>query len=179
MTGLIERTTSPCSVTSRRSTPCVAGWCGPKLSVSSSSWVSSAGCSPTTESVMLSSRRRYSDICPAVIVAALRRAGRTRLRCGSSRHPVRLAFVMSEDHRFAADGEVAPLRVALVVLGHQDAPQVGMAAKHDAEHVVDLALLVVGGRPAPAILAIGCDRIEHRLVGRYAQHDRHAIHAAH
>ena len=39
MIGLMSRTTSPSSVAIRRSTPCVAGWCGPMLSVSSS-WVS-------------------------------------------------------------------------------------------------------------------------------------------
>jgi hypothetical protein len=37
--------------------------------------------------------------------------------------------------------------MALVVLGHEDAPVVGMAVEDHAEHVVDLALLVVGGRP--------------------------------
>ena len=40
--GFMSRTTSPSSVHSSRSTPCVAGWCGPMLSVSSSSspsWV--------------------------------------------------------------------------------------------------------------------------------------------
>ena len=36
MTGLMSRTTSPSSVVSRRSTPWVAGWWGPMLSVSSS-----------------------------------------------------------------------------------------------------------------------------------------------
>ena len=37
MIGLMSRTTSPSSVVSRRSTPCVAGWCGPMLIVKSSS----------------------------------------------------------------------------------------------------------------------------------------------
>src|ERR1044072_7967221 len=36
MIGLRSRTISASSVTSRRSTPCVAGWCGPMLRVSSS-----------------------------------------------------------------------------------------------------------------------------------------------
>ena len=45
------------------------------------------------------------------------------------------------------DREVAALRVALVVLGHEDPAQVGVAVEDHAEHVVDLALLVVGGRP--------------------------------
>ncbi len=58
-----------------------------------------------------------------------------------------VVLVVREDHRFAADREVAPLRVALVVLGHQDPAQVRMSLEDDAEHVVHLALLVVGGRP--------------------------------
>ena len=37
MIGLQSRTTSPSSLTISRSTPCVAGWCGPMLTVSSSS----------------------------------------------------------------------------------------------------------------------------------------------
>ena len=36
MIGLMSRTTSPSSVVSSRSTPWVAGWCGPMLSVKSS-----------------------------------------------------------------------------------------------------------------------------------------------
>src|SRR5271166_7106150 len=56
-------------------------------------------------------------------------------------------LVAREDHRFAAEREVAPLRMALVVLGHQDPPQVRVPLEDDAEHVVNLALLVVGGRP--------------------------------
>src|SRR3954453_19341780 len=45
----------------------------------------------------------------------------------------------------AADREVAPLRPADVVLGHQDPGQSGMPAEDDPEEVVDLALLRVGG----------------------------------
>ena len=81
--------------------------------------------------VMLSS-------CLAVV------ASPARAHC---RVPRDLAFVVGEDHRLAADREVAALRVALVVLGHEDAAQVGMPVEHDAEHVVDLALLVVGAGP--------------------------------
>ena len=36
MIGVTERTTSPSRVRSSRSTPCVAGWCGPMLMVKSS-----------------------------------------------------------------------------------------------------------------------------------------------
>src|SRR6476661_2587598 len=54
-----------------------------------------------------------------------------------------LLLVEGEEHVLAAHREVAPLGMAHVVLGHEDAAQVGMAGEHDAEHVVDLALLVV------------------------------------
>ena len=54
MIGLMSRTTSPSSVAIRRSTPWVAGWCGPMLSVSSS-WVSPTG---SLEIVIDSSRLR-------------------------------------------------------------------------------------------------------------------------
>src|SRR5207247_9441195 len=48
----------------------------------------------------------------------------------------------------AAQREVFAQRVAFGVrLPHQDAPQVGMAAERDAEHVVDLALQPVGAPP--------------------------------
>src|SRR5215204_1072485 len=54
-----------------------------------------------------------------------------------------LVLVVGEEDRLAAHGEVASLRIALVVLGHQDAPQVGVALEDHAEEVEDLALLVV------------------------------------
>ena len=59
--------------------------------------------------------------------------------------PRDFALVAGEDHRLAAHREVAALRPADVVLGHQDPPQVGMAAEDDPEEVVDLALVELGG----------------------------------
>src|SRR5918994_4296329 len=114
MIGLTSRTTSPSSVVISRSTPCVAGWCGPKLMVSSSSWRSPS----TTASVP-----ETGSVIPARV----------------------LALVEGVEHGLAAHREVAPLREALVVLRHQDAARVGVAFEDHAEHVVDLALLVVGG----------------------------------
>ena len=49
MIGLMSRTTSPSSVVSSRSTPWVAGWCGPMLSVNSSSLRSTSIGSIVTE----------------------------------------------------------------------------------------------------------------------------------
>src|SRR5271155_3990473 len=130
MIGLTSRTISASSVTSRRRTPWVAGWCGPKLSVSSSSVSSlppSSGCS-SGESVIDCSRRRYSDSVGLSVVGliAVPRTQRSRYevsrdgtRTGSRARLQPFGLVVGEDHRFAPDREVAPLGVALVVLGHQ------------------------------------------------------------
>src|SRR6187399_1147171 len=62
------------------------------------------------------------------------------IRCPASLVPPRrLDLVVREQHRLAADGEIAALRPADVVLGHQDPPQIRVVAEDDAEEVVDLA----------------------------------------
>ena len=50
-------------------------------------------------------------------------------------------------HLGAAEGMVLAQGVALPGIGHEDAAQVGVAGEADAEHVVDLPLVPVGGRP--------------------------------
>src|SRR5215212_3530461 len=55
------------------------------------------------------------------------------------------ALVVGEGDRLAADREVAPLRPADVVVGHQDPGQVRVAAEDDPEEVEDFALLRLGG----------------------------------
>ena len=69
-------------------------------------------------------------------------------RCSSAITRTSRGFdlVVGEEDGLAADREVAALRPADVVLGHQDPPQVGVAAEDDPEEVVDLALLELGGR---------------------------------
>ena len=57
-----------------------------------------------------------------------------------------LVLVVGEDHRLAADREVAALRPADVDLRQQDPAQVRVAAEDDPEEVVDLALVELGGR---------------------------------
>src|SRR5688572_6148496 len=128
MIGSMSITCSPSSVSSSRSTPCVAGWCGPMLIVKSSDSGSSSvpvtGASMVPRSSVIdSSRLRYG---------LLRGDGVSLL---PARH---LVLVVGEQHRLAADREVAPLRMALVVLRHQDAAQVRVAVEDHAEHVVDL-----------------------------------------
>src|SRR5436309_12404797 len=93
------------------------------MSWSSLVWIRSPGCDAFSSSRWTSTSRLDSNsLIPA-------------------RH---LVLVEGEQDGLAAHREVAPLRVALVVLGHQDAAQVGVALEDDAGHVVDLALLEVG-----------------------------------
>src|SRR5918994_6731305 len=128
--GFTSRTISPSNVVSRRSTPCVAGWCGPMLMVSSSSCSSPIGCIVTERS-----RSRYGTLSGSVMLPRW------------SVIPAReLRLVEGVDDGLAAHREVAPLRVALVVLRHQDAAHVGVALEDHAEHVEHLALLEVGSR---------------------------------
>src|SRR5262245_61948606 len=80
-----------------------------------------------------------------------------------------LALVVGEGDRLAADREVAPLRPADVVLGQQDAGQVGVAAEGDPEEVVGLPLLEVRGREE---LDAGVD-LRQLAVAGVAQHGFH------
>src|SRR3954470_3689199 len=165
MTGFISRTYSPSSVHIRRRTPCVAGWCGPRLIVNSSfsgsscvpksgastspvAWMSSPGCE--TFSSGRSTETRSSSLIPA-------------------RH---LVLVEGEQDRLAPHREVAPLRPALVVLGHQDPPHVWMPFEDDAKHVEDFPLLEVRGW-------IEVDDRRHGLPVAHAQLHAQAVDALH
>src|SRR3954453_5072603 len=132
MIGLTSRTISPSSVVRRRSTPCVAGWCGPMLIVRSSSCSSPMGSMVTERS-----RSRYGTSSASVKLPGWRRSGIPAWE---------LRLVEGVDDRLAAEREVSPLRIALVVLRHEDAAHVRVTVEHHAEHVVDLALLEGGGR---------------------------------
>src|SRR5690242_11480424 len=109
----------------RRSTPCVDGWCGPKLTVS---------ISPPKAPVAVS-RVMVTPWAMVSVIAS---------RLGWRRLPRLVLF--RELHHLAADRIVPPQRVADPVVGHQDAGQVGVADELDAEHVERLALVPVGGR---------------------------------
>src|SRR4051794_2502195 len=116
MIGTTSFTISPSSVVSRRSTPWVAGWWGPMLIVKSSvcssisvPYTGSSGSPPRRAIVTDCSRSRYGVASGSCVRS-------------TSVIPARhLVLVVGEDHGLAADREVAPLGVALVVLGHQDA----------------------------------------------------------
>src|SRR4051812_12956930 len=106
----MSRTTSPSRVVISRSTPWVAGWCGPRLSVSSSSW---SGCSRCWSST-LDSISRY--VIPGIAVGA----GLWVTSLIALPPPRGLRLVVGEEDGLAAHREVTPLRMADVVLGHQD-----------------------------------------------------------
>src|ERR1700709_416736 len=118
MIGLTPRTSSPSSSTTSRSTPCVAGWCGPMLTVISSSVRSSLRSGVLNGSVLNPTS-----------------AGRSAIT----------ALVVGEGDGLAADREVAPLRPADVVVGQQDPGQVGVADEDDPQEVEGFARLEVGG----------------------------------
>src|SRR5215210_6985822 len=142
MIGFTSRTTSPSSVARRRRTPWVAGWCGPMLTVNNScsggmspapAAVCETGCSSSRSSVTERSRSRYGTEVAAWPASP---AGLTG-RFAPSVIPARqLLLVEREQHRLAAHRVVAPLGMALVVLGHEDPTQVGVALEGDPEHVV-------------------------------------------
>src|SRR4051812_32866277 len=137
MTGFISRMYSPSIVHIRRSTPWVAGWCGPRLIVNSS--FSGSSCVPKTGASTSPVAWMSSPRCDALSSS---RSTDTR---SSSLIPARqLVLVEGEQDRLAAHREVAALRIADVVLGHQDPARVRVIVEDDPEHVVDLALLKVG-----------------------------------
>src|SRR3954470_22800083 len=79
----------------------------------------------------------------------------SRSRSGISRRSVLIplsawrsvitGLAVGEGDRLAADREVAPLRPADVIVGHQDPGEIRVSAEDDPEEVEDLALLSVGG----------------------------------
>src|SRR5947209_4940417 len=77
------------------------------------------------------SSRRGSSRRPSVAERSRSRYGTSVGRWTSVIPARHLALVVGEDHGLAADREVAPLGVALVVLGHQNSPQVRVPVEAD------------------------------------------------
>src|SRR6185295_17310382 len=146
ITTSASTTFSPSRRSTTRSTPCVLGCCGPMLITSS----------------------LVSNIAPRT-VPGVSRALPVLLNVGLF---ARLAQLEPVDRVFhqqlagAFERIVLPLRKALPVVGHQDAPPIGVAREVHPEHVVDLALEPVRGRPEAG------DR-RHRLVLGDLQLDPH------
>src|SRR5262245_55633012 len=123
---------------------------------------------------MLCSRRRYSETVgseelvggPPVLMPSTPRPPPRWARAFSPAGPQVLGLVEGEGNGLAAEREISPLRVALVILGHQYPAQVWVAAEDHAEHVVDLALLVVCGGPAGVLWRARGYRRDHGLACR-------------
>src|SRR5947209_3530151 len=121
MSGTAFTTRSPSRVRIRRSVVCVAGCCGPKLSVQRNS-------------------------LPAPLRAASSAYGSaTSSGIGSAFRPSEVREVMSL--AVTATRIVLPQRVADEALRHQNPPQVRMAGELNAVKVIDLALHPVGAAP--------------------------------
>src|SRR5271168_3482993 len=130
MTHSRPRTFSPSSRRITRSTPCVAGCCGPMLMTSSLasrkvlSWLSSS----SGESVVLGS-----------VISIL--TARFLLPAFDAQVDLHPLVVLLQDAVILAQG------MSLPAVGKQDAFHVGMPVKLDAEHVIHFALQPV--RPWP------------------------------
>src|SRR5947207_9993067 len=139
MIGLQRRTVSPSSSSMRRSTPWVLGCGGPMLMIivsSSETSTSTSVCDTPRRTAPCSRARALSPVslrglisCAPSSVSAVRSVMRS---------PRPRGFL--ELHGDPADGIVLAQGVALPVVGHQDAREVGVALEDDPEHVVDLAL---------------------------------------
>src|SRR5574338_845115 len=212
----MHRTTvSPSSSSTRRSTPCVAGCCGPMLisMCSPSSSGSTAGAavmgtmfpcssvasgtrrgrpcasSPVVESSTSTVRFTVAMLFPRRLAGAEARphvGGQVleRLGDGDLFHAVLRLRVLREDlpqllgaAEPATQREILAERVPLLVLlPHQDAPQVRMADEADAEHVVALALHPVGA-PVDVPHARHLERLpllQHRLEAHEATEGQRA-----
>src|SRR5689334_3895076 len=121
MSGIASFITSPSARTTKRSTPCVDGCCGPMLSV-----MSSVVSPPPTASRCTSTSNPESPIASGLQQALPRRRDAVVL--------LRLDEVLAQ-------------RVPRPVLRHEDATEVGMAGEGDPEQVEDLPLLPVGRAP--------------------------------
>src|SRR5208282_5822027 len=124
MTHSSPITFSPSRRRITRSTPCVAGCCGPILITSS--LASRKGFSGV-------SRSRCESVCGSVILFSL-----AAFNPQVDLHPF---VVLLQDVVILAQG------VSLPAVGQQNALQVRMSIKLDAKHVVDFALQPVGGWP--------------------------------
>ena len=156
MIGLVRSTVSPSSSSMSRSTPWVDGCCGPMLMI----MVSLVGVgrllgerggvglgqAQHRSRARAAARRRRRPCAGAISWApsAVRSTRSVVVVIGGHRgwsSGVRGAL---ELHRDAPDGVVLAQRVAVPVLGHEDAGEVGVAVEADAEHVEHLALQRLG-----------------------------------
>src|SRR2546422_6092544 len=122
MSGMASFITSPSARTTKRSTPCVEGCCGPMLRV-----MSSVARPPSRVSRCTSTSNPARPISPSRLQQAFPRRRDTMVLLGLD--------------EVLAQGMPRP------VLRHEDAAQVRVAVEDDAEKVEHLALLPVGVAP--------------------------------
>src|SRR3954471_975028 len=131
MVGAAERTVSPSSSSTRRSTPCVLGCCGPILTVIVSVRTAGMFAWRPLAFVSLAGQPIALNVLPEFLFGHLEGLRRVR------RTP--------DLHR-----EILPQRKAVPVLRHQQASWIGMTVKGDPEHVPDFPLEPVRCGPYPA-----------------------------
>src|SRR5690606_37731658 len=139
-------TVSPSSSSTSRSTPWVDGCCGPMLTTIFSSSIGSRPARTSSQSAPVTVKTLPSGVswtgAYPVVMVGTSVPGSLVGPPGVRRRDLG-ALVL---HRHPAERVVLPLRVALPVVRHQNSGQPGVAVEDDAEHVVDLPLLPVGGR---------------------------------
>src|SRR5260221_1840128 len=139
-------TFSPSSSSSRRSTPCVLGCCGPMLS-SIVSPVSARGeTNPLRSSTVPChvSSTGLSTISSSFVrsfVAIAQSLFRIRLQA------VDVLVVERELHRLIAKRVIFAQWISFPVFWHQDTAQVGVPLEHNAHHVEGFTFLPVRGKP--------------------------------
>src|SRR5262245_26091817 len=144
MTTSASTTFSPSRRSTTRSTPCVLGCCGPMLITSSlvsnmAPW-RIAGVLTIQESLVTSPWSVLGPASRSRVLFNLR-----LVPCLPQPQPVERVF--HQQLAGSLERIVFSLGKALPVLRHQDPPPIGMASKVDAEHVEDLALEPISGRP--------------------------------
>ena len=156
MIGLQRSTVSPCSSSISRSTPWVLGCCGPMLMIIVWSSSGSSGRSPSCGRLGLAHPQHRADLAQQLLgrhldarlelLAVLRRLRRiiARRQRGTATSVIDARRASLNCTGICADLVVLAQRVALPVLRHQDAGQVGVVGERDAEHVVHLALHRLG-----------------------------------
>src|SRR5919197_3380346 len=137
MSGMASFMTSPSARTTKRSTPCVEGCCGPIERV-----MSSVARPPSRVSRCTSTSNPASPIASLGLQQALPRRRDAMVLLGLD--------------------EVLAQRMPRPVLRHEDAAEVRVALEDDTEEVEDLALLPVG--VAPHARHGGDDRVVARSV---------------
>src|SRR5665647_2241687 len=158
MTGMTSLTSSPSSVTTRRSTPCVLGCCGPMLTTTS-----------------LKARPSTSEPSPRAVDSSIRRSASLTASSGSgvANWSGMRVVLRRVDVVFAQ-------RMPDEVVLEQDAAQVGMPEVPDPDHVPGLAFVPVGGRPHVAHrldLGLGPGNLDVELKVRVGLPGVHVVHA--